>query len=100
MASDYDIGAAFEAIEEELMSSMIRNMKRHRAWEDAEGFHWEQWQALQLKALEEYKTKNQKKYGKEFRDINKSIDIILQEARYQGGDGAGIQDHACYQAWI
>ena len=26
----YDIGAAFEAIENELMASMIRNMKRHK----------------------------------------------------------------------
>ena len=26
----YDIGAAFEAVEDELMASMIRNMKRHR----------------------------------------------------------------------
>lgn len=26
----YDIGAAFEAIENELISSMIRNMRRHK----------------------------------------------------------------------
>ena len=27
--ADYDIAAAFDAIEEELISSMIHNMKRH-----------------------------------------------------------------------
>ena len=83
--SDYDIGAAFEAIENELMASMIRNMKKHRAWEDEEGLYWEQWQALQLQALEEYKIRNQKKYGKQFRDINSKIGAILREARAEGG---------------
>lgn len=83
--SDYDIGAAFEAIENELMASMIRNMKKHRSWEDEEGLHWEQWQALQLQALEEYKIRNQKKYGKQFRDINSKIGAILREARAEGG---------------
>ena len=32
LLADYDIGAAFEAIEDELIASMIRNMDRHRAW--------------------------------------------------------------------
>lgn len=84
MANDYDIGSAFKAIEDELMASMIRNMKQHRAWEDDEGFQWEQWQALQLKALDEYKAKNQKKYSGRFKDINKSIESIIQEARIEG----------------
>ena len=30
---DYDIGAAFEAVENELMASMIRNMQRHKVEE-------------------------------------------------------------------
>ena len=63
----YDIGAAFEAIEDELTASMIRNMKRHKAEETKEGFEWAQWQAEQLRFLEEYKKKNQKKYGKKFK---------------------------------
>ena len=85
MASDYDMCAAFRAIENELMSSMVRNMKHHRAWEDTEGMHWEQWQALQLKALERYKLDNQRKYGKQFKDINSQIDVILRAARTEGG---------------
>lgn len=28
--TEYDVGSAFEAIEEELISSMIRNMERHK----------------------------------------------------------------------
>lgn len=82
---DYDIGSAFKAIEDELIASMVRNMKSHRAWEDDEGLHWEQWQALQLKALDRYKRKNQKKYGSQFKDINKSIEVAIQEARLEGG---------------
>lgn len=84
MANDYDVGSAFKAIEDELIASMIRNMKHHRAWEDEEGIQWEQWQALQLKALEDYKRKNQKKYGSQFKDINKSIVAAIQEARLEG----------------
>ena len=35
--SEYDVGAAFERIEDELIASMIRNMDRHRAEETEEG---------------------------------------------------------------
>ena len=44
---EYDIGAAFAAIEEELISSMMRNMARHRAEEEQEGIRWSMWQAEQ-----------------------------------------------------
>ena len=50
--TEYDIGAAFKAIEDELIASMIRNMDRHRAEETKEGIEWSMWQAEQLKALE------------------------------------------------
>ena len=85
MANDYDIGKAFQAIEDELMASMVRNMKRHRAWEDAEGMHWEQWQALQLKSLEKYKKDNQKRFKGQFKDINKEIESLIYVAHQQGG---------------
>ena len=58
---EYDLAEAFERIEYELMSSMIRNMDRHRAEETEEGYNWSMWQAEQLKALEKYKKNNQKK---------------------------------------
>ena len=82
---EYDIGKAFQAIEEELMASMVRNMKHHRAWEDAEGMHWEQWQALQLKSLEKYKKDNQKRFKWQFKDINKEIESLIYAAHQQGG---------------
>lgn len=82
---EYDIGKAFQAIEDELMASMVRNMKHHRAWEDAEGMHWEQWQTLQLKALEQYKKNNQKRFKGQFKDINKEIESMIYAAHQQGG---------------
>lgn len=83
--TEYDIGLAFQAIEDELMASMVRNMKRHRAWEDAEGFHWEQWQALQLKSLERYKKQNKKRFQEQFKDINKEIESLIYASHVQGG---------------
>ena len=85
MANDYDIGLAFQAIEDELMASMVRNMKRHRAWEDAEGMHWEQWQALQLKSLERYKRQNKKRFQGQFKSINKEIESLIYASHMQGG---------------
>ena len=42
--NEYDLAAAFEAIEDELIRSMIRNMDRHRAEETREGIQWSMWQ--------------------------------------------------------
>lgn len=83
--NEYDIAKAFEAIEKELMSSMLRNMERHKAEETKEGIEWSQWQAEQLKALEQYKIRNREKYGTQFKDINKEIAAIISTARTSGG---------------
>lgn len=81
----YDIGGAFKKIEEELMESMIRNLKHHRAEETEEGFEWSQWQVEQLSALEEYRRRNKKQFSSQFQEINDSIDVLISEARLQGG---------------
>lgn len=80
----YDIGAAFEAIENELISSMIRNMRRHKLEEIDEDKQWTMWQALQLKSLEKYRKDNQKKYGKQFKDINAQIKTLISLSRSEG----------------
>lgn len=82
--ADYDIHAAFAAIENELLDSMMRNMKRHRAEEDAEGFEWTQWQALQLKALKQYKKNNKEKFEPEFKSINQKIRMAILNAHAMG----------------
>ncbi len=82
--NEYDISAAFEAIEQELIASMIRNMDRHRAEETKEGYDWSMWQTEQLKTLEKYKLENQKKYSKQFKSINAQIGELIWQARQQG----------------
>ena len=82
--NDYDITAALKAIEDELIASMIRNMKRHRAEETKQGIEWSMWQAEQLKALEKYKRDNQKKYRRQFKSINAQITALIQQARDEG----------------
>ena len=82
--NDYDITSALKAIEDELIASMIRNMKRHRAEETKQGIEWSMWQAEQLKALEKYKRDNQKKYRKQFKSINAQITALIQQARDEG----------------
>lgn len=81
----YDIERAFQAIEDELIASMMRNMSNHRAMEDAEGIQWSQWQSEQLKSLEKYKAVNHKKFSSKFSDINKQLDSIIYAARQEGG---------------
>lgn len=60
-------------------------MDRHRAEETKEGYEWSMWQAEQLKALEKYKRENQKKYGKQFQQINQEIEDLIRQARVAGG---------------
>ena len=89
--SEYDITAAFQAIEDELIRSMMRNMDRHRAEETKEGIEWSMWQAEQLKALEKFKRENRKKYQKQFKKINGEIGVLIREARQRGNMQQEIQ---------
>ncbi|MEW3562591.1 phage minor capsid protein, partial [Enterococcus avium] len=89
--TEYDIGAAFQAIENELIASMIRNMDRHRAEETKEGIQWSMWQAEQLKALEKYKRENRKRYSKQFKSINGQIGELLHQARQTGNMQQEVQ---------
>lgn len=82
--SDYNIREAFEKIEDELINSMMRNFSRHRAEETKEGYNWTQWQAEQLKSLEEYRKHNAKKFGKCFKTINGKVEEMIRTAKADG----------------
>lgn len=82
--SDYNIREAFEKIEDELIDSMMRNFSRHRAEETKEGYNWTQWQAEQLKSLEEYRKHNAKKFGKRFKAINSKVEEMIRTAKADG----------------
>ena len=84
MPKDYDVEEAFRAIENELINSMMRNLSHHRAEEMKEGLNWTSWQAEQLKTLNVYKQKNQKKFTKIFADINRNIEKSILLHRRTG----------------
>ena len=80
----YDVNEAFRSIEQELISSMMRNLESHKAEETKEGYNWSAWQAEQLKALRQYRQRNKDKYTKEFSLINAQIDGLIKDARKDG----------------
>ena len=82
--ADYDIAAAFEAIENELIDSMMKNFSSHRAEENEQGYLWSQWQAEQLKSLEQYRLRNEKKFAKRFSQLNGKIEDMLRQAKADG----------------
>lgn len=82
---DYDVKKAFAKIENELLESMMRNMERHRAEELAEGYQWEQWQAAQLRALDEYRKRHGKELGERYSLINQKMRAAILQSKAQGG---------------
>lgn len=82
--TSYSLAKAFAAIETQLINSMIRNMKRHRAEETDEGIQWSQWQAEQLKALEIYRKTNKKHFGERFEVLNGRLEELLRATNEQG----------------
>ena len=92
MPKDYDFGAAFARIEEELIASMMRNLQRyHLDWEDAEGFQWTQWQVEQLRNLEEYRTANRERFGPRFESINARLEEAIRHAYANGQEAEEIR---------
>lgn len=80
----YDVSRAFERIENELLESMTRNLKKHKAEETELGIEWTQWQAIQLEELQRFKQEAAKKYGLEFKSMNKKIRETIANASLQG----------------
>ena len=80
----YDVSRAFERIENELLESMTRNLKKHKAEETELGIEWTQWQAIQLEELHRFKQEAAKKYGLEFKSMNKKIRETIANASLQG----------------
>lgn len=82
----YDIAKIYDTIERELIDDMMKNFAHHRAEETEEGYDWEQWQVLQLQALEEYKNKNLQKYT--FKGVRNRIKHAITNANAIGGGDA------------
>jgi hypothetical protein len=82
--ADYDIGEAFQKIEEEMIASMSRNLKRHLLKEKEEGLNYAMWQAEQLSALNNYRKDNKKKFEDYFSTIDSQIESVLNRAYEYG----------------
>ena len=80
----YDVSRAFERIENELLESITRNLKKHKAEETELGIEWTQWQAIQLEDLHRFKQEAAQKYGLEFKSMNKKIRETIANASLQG----------------
>lgn len=90
MSKEYDISRAFKRIENDLIDSMMRNLKRHQVEEAELGIEWEQWQALQLAELEEYRKKNAQLFSGDFSEIQDKIDDMFY-ATYN--DAQSAEEH-------
>lgn len=82
--ADYDIGEAFQKIEQEMIASMSRNLKRHLETEADEGLNYTMWQAEQLAALQNFRKDNKKKFSSQFTTINQQIEEVLRKANETG----------------
>ena len=80
----YDIVGAFQSIEEDLIKSMKKTMKRHIGEENKEQINWSQWQAEMMKGLEEYKRENMDRLKGYYSTINDDIDEAIRQAYATG----------------
>ena len=87
----YDIGEVFQKIEEDMIASMMRNLKRHLNTEKEEGINYAMWQAEQLAALNEFKRKAPSLFGSYFSTINDQIEEVLKKAHETGKMDQEIQ---------
>lgn len=81
---DYDIGEAFQRIEDEMIASMSRNLKRHLSKEKEEDLNYSMWQAEQLKALDEFKRNNAEAFKDFFGIVNEQFGEVLKKCNQTG----------------
>ena len=83
--NDYDVGQIMQEIEIELIKSMRRNLGRHDAWETAEGFKWEQWQAKKIREIRKYRAKNKAIMSSYSRKLGIATRFDLLKQYLEGG---------------
>ncbi|MBR1724034.1 MAG: hypothetical protein IJ723_03325 [Ruminococcus sp.] len=88
-----DIGGIvriFEEIEQRLISSLKRNLMRHKREEKDEGFSWSAWQAEKLRSLERYRRENAAIMSEYADQIDTTTREIMEEQFGEGVNGADI----------
>lgn len=84
MNDEYEIQAAFEVIQNELLDSMTQNLSKHINDELEINVQYNQWQADQLVALNNFITENNKIFPKKFTKINNKIIKLMKEYHKNG----------------
>ncbi len=84
MSNEYDIGKAFQRIEETLIKSMKRNLTRHLNEEKLEDMNWSAWQTEQLKSLEHFKRSNKQLFKNDFSTINNDVEALIKQSFENG----------------
>lgn len=69
-----DIAKIFEEIELRLIASLKRNLSRHKAEEEKEGFEWSAWQAEKLNNIDNFRKENAQ-------IADEYVDVIDNETR-------------------
>lgn len=83
--ADYDIQQLYEDMEDYLIKSMKRTLSLHTAWEQDEGFDWEQWQAKKIRELRKFKQQNKKYVDLTNKRLNIAVKRHLKEQFQEGG---------------
>jgi len=84
MNSDYNIAEIYSEMEKEIISSMKRNLSRHKREEKDIGFDFPQWQAEKLKSLRKYQKENADIVKAYTSKLPKNISDILKKELKQG----------------
>lgn len=84
MSNDYDIAQIYKDMEQEIISSMQRNLSRHIQEEKTVGFDYPQWQAEKLRSLRQYQIENAKIINSYTEGLPTKVKAILHDELKQG----------------
>lgn len=84
MLSFRDIARIFEEIELRLIASLKRNLSRHKAEEQKEGFNWSAWQAEKLKNIDKFRKENTDILGEYVDVIDKETRQLMTDQFHEG----------------
>lgn len=93
MLSFRDIARIFEEIELRLIASLKRNLSRHKAEEEKEGFEWSAWQAEKLNNIDNFRKENAQ-------IVDEYVDAIDDETRQLMTDQFHEGEHTAEQSVI
>lgn len=93
MLSFRDIARIFEEIELRLIASLKRNLSRHKAEEEKEGFEWSAWQAEKLNNIDNFRKENAQ-------IADKYVDVIDDETRQLMTDQFHEGEHTAEQSVV